>query len=139
MSFFGRIENFFDTLADRFRRENDERRREDRELELGDEVTENELGDPSGPVKITSVDFQAKINASNHHCEKYELIERQKDVSIIRRGGNFTLIVTFNQEVELKKTKSTQILLFLWCRPQRAEWNTSDSDCLRQDHVRQKS
>lgn len=103
MSFFGRIENFFDTLADRFRRENDERRREDRELELGDEVTENELGDPSGPVKITSVDFQAKINASNHHCEKYELIERQKDVSIIRRGGNFTLIVTFNQEVELKK------------------------------------
>ncbi|KAK7066355.1 hypothetical protein SK128_022863, partial [Halocaridina rubra] len=55
------------------------------------------------PLKIEAIDFRAKLNASSHHCEKYELLERQKNTSIIRRGGTFTIVVTFNQNCDLKK------------------------------------
>nr|CCQ25772.1 transglutaminase [Macrobrachium rosenbergii] len=119
MAFIDNVSDWFESLADRFRRENDELRREDRENELINETNEiaNDATDASQPAKILSVDFKAKENAANHHCEKYELLERRKDVSVLRRGGTFLITVTFNKTVDLKKQHQLKIYMSFGPRP----------------------
>ncbi|KAK7066356.1 hypothetical protein SK128_022864 [Halocaridina rubra] len=103
MVFLDCIENYFEKLADRFKKEFEERRRADRRQELEDIARYTSLHANDVPVDIEYIDFQSKANAANHHCDKYEVIERGKDTSVLRRGGTFTFVVTFTQECDLKK------------------------------------
>lgn len=105
MAFFVRVENFFDNLADRFRRDHEENRRDERHLESEIEIAHavNLSVDVSTPLKVVSVDFQPKLNAANHHCEKYKLVDIREGTPIIRRSGAFSLIVEFTKDIDLKK------------------------------------
>ncbi|KAG7161386.1 Hemocyte protein-glutamine gamma-glutamyltransferase-like 3, partial [Homarus americanus] len=104
MALFDRIDNFLEGLVDRFRRDNEDIRREARETEVAYELANaGDTVDVGETLKAVSVDFQPKFNAANHHCEKFELVEVNKPSLVIRRGGSFSLIATFNKEPDLKK------------------------------------
>ncbi|XP_045598315.1 hemocyte protein-glutamine gamma-glutamyltransferase [Procambarus clarkii] len=105
MSTLTRIENFLDNLADRFRREFEENRRDEKILEDEIEATHAETSETNAvkQVKIVSVDFQAQLNAEKHHCDKYKLVSIKEGTPIIRRSGSFSIVVEFNQDIDLKK------------------------------------
>lgn len=116
-SFFMRVEDFFDSLTDRFRNDFEENRREERRTERAaadllttenEVATENEVGGGGGEsggglMKVVTVDFRARSNAALHNCEKYELVNLQSNTPVIRRGGNFVLDLEFSSPVDLKK------------------------------------
>lgn len=123
MSFFNTFENFLDNLTDRFRSDLELNRREDREIEVENERndTANEVDSLTTAPKVVAVDFQAKPNAVNHFCDKYEIVERQQSAIVLRRGGSFTIEVEFNQELELKKTHSVKLYFNFGQRPSAAK------------------
>ncbi|CAL4177013.1 unnamed protein product, partial [Meganyctiphanes norvegica] len=102
MSFFHDVGDYFDDLFSSLRHDNNERLREERVEEevirVADE-TENEV---EVKPKVVSVNLQAKTNALNSHCEKFELVNRKKATSVIRRGGPMSFDITFNQDADLK-------------------------------------
>lgn len=71
-------------------------------------------------AKVLSIDFKAKFNAASHHCERYELVNQKKGIPVLRRGGTFTIDLTLNREIDLKKGHSLKLFFnFGGCRRRR--------------------
>ncbi|XP_061163018.1 protein-glutamine gamma-glutamyltransferase K-like [Saccostrea echinata] len=69
----------------------------------------------SGALKVTSVDYQTKLNRKNHHTHEFE-----KAGNIVRRGQVFVIRVTFDREV--KSEHDVIILQFTYgARPQESK------------------
>lgn len=118
MSLFN-VEEYFGRMFDRLRLDVEGRRREDRALNRFSGTiiirVDDELNDGTGvsfnilssvvvssvpkPSKSTlvvdKVYFYAKNNATEHRTVRYELVHRQPETAILRRGQAFTFIIRF--------------------------------------------
>ncbi|XP_045105578.1 hemocyte protein-glutamine gamma-glutamyltransferase-like [Portunus trituberculatus] len=106
MTFFSRADSYLDSLIDRLRGDLGVTSEEGREREREDErVIDafNEANAVTGPAKVLDVDFNAKKNAVDHKCDKYEVVHQRKPKVVLRRGGTFTIDLTMNKEVDIKK------------------------------------
>lgn len=109
MGFFDRADRYLDRLLDNIRSDVNDRLRLDRDREAEVDRLTEEANAVEAVARVLEVDFKAKFNAASNHCEKYELVSQKKGTPVVRRGGTFTIDLTLNREIDLKKGHSLKL------------------------------
>ncbi|XP_042874693.1 hemocyte protein-glutamine gamma-glutamyltransferase-like [Penaeus japonicus] len=110
--------NPYNELINRFTNDLEVCRREDRDLEIENELNEiTRAFSASKEPKIVCVDFQPRLNAAYHHCDRYELVDRRTDCVVLRRGGMFSMVVELNQQVNLSAEQQLKLYFSFGPRP----------------------
>merc|ERR1740137_11092 len=121
MSFFYDVGDYFDDLFSGLRRENNDRRREDRADDVAVVAAEEAENEVEVKPKVVSVDLKAKANALNCHCEKFELVNRKKATTVIRRGATLIFDITFNKDADIEGSLKVQLYFSFGPRPNKVK------------------
>lgn len=58
------------------------------------------------------VEFYAIENSKTHHTDKFELVQQDPKIAILRRGQNFFIAVKFNRKINFENDVIRLIFIF---------------------------